>query len=76
MPNNNPITAAEKRTIGYVLALIETVNENPNGAPAGICYAAFMQAGLSLEQYQFIEDVAVRAGAVSKRGHLLYPTRP
>lgn len=70
---NEPMSASEKRTLSYVCALIATVRETGDqGAPSGICYAAFMHHGVTLDQYEALVDIAVRAGAITQRGHVLY----
>ncbi len=44
------------------------------GCPAGTVYAALMTQGCTLEQYEQIEGMMIRVGAVTKRGDLLFAT--
>lgn len=43
----------------------------PMGTPSGTLYAALMTHGCTLEQYEMIMDVLVKAGRLTKKG-LLY----
>ena len=54
-------------------AIVETVNEQPDGAPAGPMYAAFMAHGMSLEQFEQITGALVAAGKIKRRGNCFYP---
>lgn len=55
------------------LAVIDAVKEaGPQGAPAGPMYAAFMSAGMSLEQFQRMMDGIVRSGRLRKSGDLYF----
>lgn len=51
-------------------AMAETIKELKE-APAGVVYATFMQFGVTLSQYQWIEGMLVQAGLISKTGDLL-----
>lgn len=56
-------------------ALYETVKESgPRGAPSGPMYAACMHR-LSLEQYEQIMGVLIKAGLITKRGHVYYAVK-
>lgn len=60
-------------------ALIEAVSAvyeavvaaGPMGAPAGVVYAALMQQGCTLEQYEQIEGILIRSGLLMKKNDLL-----
>ncbi len=54
-------------------AVIETVNEQPNGAPAGPMYAAFMAQGMSLDMFEQITGTLVTLGKIKRRGDCFYP---
>jgi len=57
-------------------AVVETVNEaGPNGAPAGVMYAAFMHAGMSLDTFEQITSLLVKAGVIDRRGNCFYPVK-
>jgi hypothetical protein len=56
-------------------AIIETVNECPQGAPAGPMYAAMMQF-MSLDTFEQMMRLLVEAGRVRKQGHLYFPVKP
>ena len=51
-------------------AILSTVAASPEGAPAGILYAA-MVGKATLAEYQALEGIAVAKGLVTKDGHLL-----
>lgn len=59
-------------------AIVETVNEAPNGAPCGPLYMALMHVWPSMtsEQFNMLIDTLVAAGKVERRGHCLYTTPP
>ena len=44
------------------------------GAPSGVLYAGLMAQGCTLSQYQQITDGLVRAGMLTRAGHLLHAT--
>jgi hypothetical protein len=54
-------------------AVVETVNEQPQGAPAGPMYLAFMAQGMSLNQFEQITGALVAAGRITRRGDCFYP---
>jgi hypothetical protein len=55
-----------------VRALAETVKESgDNGAPAGICYAALMIAGVTYDQFTAMVNLLVGAEIVTYKNHLL-----
>lgn len=52
-------------------AVIETVKEaGPQGAPAGVLYAALMTTGMNLEQFERLMGILVEVGKVRKQGQL------
>lgn len=54
-------------------AIIDTVKEmGEQGAPAGIMYAALMGYGCSLNQFESIMSILVRAGKLTKHGDLYF----
>ena len=54
-------------------AVIESVAlAGSQGAPAGPLYAALMQYGFTLEQFERIMGALVRIGELEKRGQLYY----
>jgi hypothetical protein len=58
-------------------AVVDAVKEaGPQGAPAGPMYAAFMSVGMSLEQFERMMDVLVKAGRLRKQGHLYFYAEP
>jgi hypothetical protein len=57
-------------------ALIDTVNETPQGAPAGPMYAALMQY-MTLDQFTAMMDSLVYAKRIRREGDLYFPaTKP
>ena len=57
-------------------AVIDTVNETPQGAPAGSMYAALMQY-MTLDQFQTMMDSLVYAKRIRREGDLYFPaTKP
>lgn len=71
------MTAEQRDRASRVLALMaDAVLEavaagGADGVPSGMLYAAFMQAGLSLEQYQAILRGLERAGRITVKNHLV-----
>ena len=55
-------------------AIVETVNEAPNGAPCGPLYMALMHVWPSMTSMQFnmLVDTLVAAGKVRRVGHCLF----
>lgn len=53
-------------------AIVETVAETPQGAPAGMLYAAMMGFGMSLDTFQTIMSMLVAAGRVRREGQLYF----
>jgi hypothetical protein len=56
-------------------AMLATVNESPNGAPAGPMYMACMEMGMSLEVFETVMSALVTAGKIRKLGHVYYPVK-
>lgn len=42
------------------------------GAPGGVLYAAFIGAGLTLNQFETIMRVLVKTGRLERKGHLYF----
>ncbi len=62
-----------------VVELIEAVTNaiaaaGSRGISSGEVYAMLMPAGCTLAQWQSLEEMLVRVGAVTKRNHLLVAT--
>lgn len=56
-------------------AVLETVAETmPSGAPGGPMYAAFMTAGMSLDQFESLMGGMVEAGFLQKRDECYFIT--
>lgn len=57
------------------MAVIETVNETPNGAPCGPVYMALLKIMPSMTALQFNTLIAQleKAGKLQRRGSVLYP---
>jgi hypothetical protein len=53
-------------------AMVATVNETFDGAPAGVLYAALM-AYMTYDQFLVMMNLLVNIGKVTKRGHLYFP---
>jgi hypothetical protein len=63
-----------KRVLANVVnAMLETVQEMPQGAPEGPMYLAFQHYGISLGTFQAITAALVDAGKVRRSGNVLYP---
>lgn len=56
-------------------AIIEAIDTaGPAGAPSGTVYAGLVAHGCTLEQYEQITDGLVKAGMLTRTGHLLHAT--
>ncbi len=44
----------------------------PQGAPAGVLYAAFMPYGFSLEEFEVLMRLLIASGRLRKEGHLYF----
>lgn len=54
-------------------SIIESVKAaGKGGAPGGVIYAALMQQGCTLNQYESLMAGLVRAGKLEKRGELYF----
>lgn len=54
-------------------AVLETIKEaGKNGAPAGPLYAALMQAGFGLSNFEHLMKMLVEAGRIRKVGNVYY----
>jgi hypothetical protein len=56
-------------------AIVETIEEFPNGAPAGPMYMAFAEHNMSLEVFEAIMSALVSAGKIRKSGHQYFPIK-
>src|SRR5258708_3693484 len=66
--------AQAKAVLAHVAnAVLETVGETPDGAPAGPMYLAFMQHGMSLETFEAITAALVDAKKIRREGDLFFP---
>ena len=74
MQQNNTATPEDiRKVVTMVNVIVEAVKETgTNGAPEGPMYAALMAHGCTLDQFNLLVDLAVRAGKLRKRGHLLF----
>jgi hypothetical protein len=53
-------------------AVIDTVNETPQGAPGGPMYAALMQY-MTLDQFTGMMDSLIYAKRITRRGDFYFP---
>jgi hypothetical protein len=68
------MTPDQLNAIRMVLKIIvDTVNETPTGAPAGVMYAAMMAHGCSLDQFNQLTGALVTAGKIRRSGDCFYP---
>lgn len=67
------MTQAEATMLFLAKALLETVQECPDGAPSGPMYMAVNAKGVSLDQYQAIMNALVKAGRIRYSNHCYYP---
>jgi hypothetical protein len=67
--------AAAKVALQMVEALVETVEAHGDrGTPSGHVYAAFAGHGVNLDNYLYLESLALTTGRIEKRGDVLYRT--
>ena len=66
---------AEKKFAELCDGIVETINEFPDGAPAGPMYMALSSAGMSLEWFEMIMSSLVTAGRIRKSGHQYFPVK-
>ncbi len=71
-------TQTKARLAQVLEAIVETVNEAPNGAPCGPLYMALMHVWPSLSSQTFNMMIAalVSEGKVERRNHCLYRVPP
>jgi hypothetical protein len=66
----------EQRAKGLALvltAIIETINECPDGCPGGPLYMALASGlGISFDQFEMLMAAVVKTGRVKKVGHCYY----
>jgi len=73
MSDQKSITESERRTLGLVMALLETIKETgAQGAPSGVCYSAFMMHGISYVEYLKLVDIVLRTGKVRQSANCFY----
>ena len=59
-----------------IAAIYETIRDaSPGGTPAGVLYAALMQYGCTLSQFESIVEMLVRAGMIERKGDILRATK-
>lgn len=64
---------AQMQILEVCKAIYEAVSAaGPAGCPAGTVYAALMQHGCTLEQYERLEALCLRSGILTKKGDLLF----
>ena len=69
--------AQQAALLQVVSAVYDAITSaGPDGAPAGLIYAALMEQGCTMEQYQEIEGLMIRTGLVSKKFDRLIANRP
>lgn len=56
-------------------SVIDIVNSEPNGCPAGSLYAALMTVGMGLEEFEVMMSTLVKVGKITKRGHQYFPAK-
>jgi hypothetical protein len=68
------MTAQEIAAIRMVAEAIEDAVKaaGPLGAPGGVIYAALMAHGVTLDQYNQLMSGLVRAGRLTRDGHLYH----
>lgn len=68
----NTITPAQHKALhAACTAILEAVAAaGDHGAPAGVLYAALMQFGCTLNQFQSITDALVHTGKLTRDGDL------
>lgn len=64
-----------KALVAIIESIVETVNESPDGAPAGVMYAALMHYGCSHSQFESLMGALVRKGRIRQEGHLYFPVK-
>lgn len=67
-------TQAQLQTLHQLLnAVVETVRETgDHGAPGGVLYAALMNVGITLEQFETLMGALVEAGKLRRSGNLYF----
>jgi len=69
------VSGQERALLQVVLAVREAVAAaGALGCPAGTVYAALMAQGCTIQQYEQIEALMLRTGAITKKGDLLFVT--
>jgi len=70
-------TAKQVQAIKAALGMVyDAIVSEPQGAPAGVIYAALMHGGCTLSQYESMERILVASKVVRKEGDLLFATDP
>jgi hypothetical protein len=66
------IKAKAHAVVSMVVALGETIKEaGSDGVPEGVLYAALMTRGVSLESFNRMVNLLIKAGVVKRSNHLL-----
>ena len=55
-------------------AVLDTIKQSPDGAPAGHLYAALMAQGCSLNQFESLMGALTRKGMIRKSGDVYHAT--
>jgi hypothetical protein len=63
-----------KAACALILAVLETIEEFPDGVPGGPVYAALMTRGCSLDTFYAIMEILLMRGLVVRKGQLYVPT--
>jgi hypothetical protein len=68
------LTPQQRTALGLIArATIDAVQAaGPDGAPAGVLYAALMQQGCTLSQFQSLMGALVRTGKLRAEGDLYF----
>jgi len=65
----------QQQVLAVINAVYETIKDmGKDGAPSGILYAGLMAKGCSLNQYNSLIGLLIKAGKVRQAGDVLYAT--
>lgn len=67
------IDSSKVALMRVIRAIVQTVNETPEGAPGGILYAVLMSQGCTLNQFETLMSALVMQGIIRKQGDCYYP---
>ncbi len=57
-------------------AVLETIEEFPQGAAEGPMYMAFQEHGMSFSAFTTVVETLIAAGKVRREGNLLFAVKP